>query len=107
MQSVVQLVNRLQGAATLLGDNAGTADSTLPSLWSMLPSIVVIGGQVRVGRVAGRGGVRWRLGRRPGRTAGGSCARSPANARRRALARAQPCVRRAPDGGRLVHPAVQ
>jgi hypothetical protein len=48
MQSVVQLVNRLQGAATLLGDNAGTAsDSSLPSLWSMLPSIVVIGGQVR------------------------------------------------------------
>ena len=47
MQSVVQLVNRLQGAATLLGDNAGTADTSLPSLWSMLPSIVVIGGQVR------------------------------------------------------------
>lgn len=53
MQSVVQLVNRLQGAATLLGDNAGTADSSLPSLWSMLPSIVVIGGQVRNGGRAG------------------------------------------------------
>ena len=60
MQSVVQLVNRLQGAATLLGDNAGTADSSLPSLWSMLPSIVVIGGQVRaLGRGRGEGEGTW------------------------------------------------
>lgn len=42
----MQLVNRLQSAATLLGDNAAS-DKTLPSLWELLPSIVVIGGQVR------------------------------------------------------------
>ena len=48
MDSVVQLVNRLQSAATLLGDNAASAgDKSLPSLWELLPSIVVIGGQVR------------------------------------------------------------
>lgn len=46
MDSVVQLVNRLQSAATLLGDNAAS-DKSLPSLWELLPSIVVIGGQVR------------------------------------------------------------
>ena len=45
MDSVVALVNRLQSAATLLGDHAG-GDKNLPSLWDMLPSIVVIGGQV-------------------------------------------------------------
>ncbi len=45
MDSVVQLVNRLQSAATLLGDNAAS-DKSLPSLWELLPSIVVIGGQV-------------------------------------------------------------
>ena len=44
--NVVQLVNRLQGACTLLGDNAAS-DSSLPGLWDLLPSIVVIGGQVR------------------------------------------------------------
>ena len=45
MDSVVQLVNRLQSAATKLGDNAAS-DKSLPSLWELLPSIVVIGGQV-------------------------------------------------------------
>ena len=45
MQSVLTLVNRLQAAATTLGDVAG-GDKSLPSLWDMLPSIVVIGGQV-------------------------------------------------------------
>ena len=45
MDSVVQLVNKLQSAATKLGDNAAS-DGSLPSLWSLLPSIVVIGGQV-------------------------------------------------------------
>ena len=44
--NVVQLVNRLQGACTLLGDNAAS-DQSLPGLWDLLPSIVVIGGQVR------------------------------------------------------------
>ena len=46
MEGVVALINRLQSAATTLGDNAAS-DKTLPSLWSLLPSIVVIGGQVR------------------------------------------------------------
>lgn len=46
MDEVLKLVNRLQGACTLLGDTAGQGDSDLPGLWEMLPSIVVIGGQV-------------------------------------------------------------
>ena len=45
MEGVVALINRLQSAATTLGDNAAS-DKSLPSLWSLLPSIVVIGGQV-------------------------------------------------------------
>ena len=43
--NVVQLINRLQSACTLLGDNAAS-DNSLPGLWDLLPSIVVIGGQV-------------------------------------------------------------
>lgn len=46
MEGVVQLINRLQGVATLVGDNAAS-DKSLPGLWELLPSIVVIGGQVR------------------------------------------------------------
>lgn len=46
MDEVLKLVNRLQSACTLLGDTAGQKDSDLPGLWEMLPSIVVIGGQV-------------------------------------------------------------
>lgn len=42
--NVVQLINRLQSACTLLGDNAAS-DNSLPGLWDLLPSIVVIGGQ--------------------------------------------------------------
>jgi dynamin 1-like protein len=46
MDAVLQLVNRLQSACTLLGDTAGGGgDKDLPTLWNMLPSIVVIGGQ--------------------------------------------------------------
>ena len=44
--NVVQLINRLQSACTLLGDNAAS-DGSLPGLWDLLPSIVVIGGQAR------------------------------------------------------------
>lgn len=40
----MQVVNRLQSACAVLGDNAAS-DKSLPSLWSMLPTIVVIGGQ--------------------------------------------------------------
>lgn len=46
MDEVLKLVNRLQSACTLLGDTAGQSDKDLPGLWEMLPSIVVIGGQV-------------------------------------------------------------
>lgn len=46
MDEVLKLVNRLQSACTLLGDTAGQKDADLPGLWEMLPSIVVIGGQV-------------------------------------------------------------
>ena len=49
----LRLVNRLQSVATKLGDNAATAkDGGLPSLWDLLPSIVVIGGQVEKARLA-------------------------------------------------------
>ena len=48
MDEVLKLVNRLQSACTLLGDTAGQKDSDLPGLWEMLPSIVVIGGQVYI-----------------------------------------------------------
>ena len=50
MDEVLKLVNRLQSACTLLGDTAGQKDSDLPGLWEMLPSIVVIGGQVHSSR---------------------------------------------------------
>ncbi len=44
---VVQLVNRLQRAAGNIGDNAASdGGGGMPSLWNLLPSIVVIGGQV-------------------------------------------------------------
>ena len=52
MDNVLQLVNRLQSACTLLGDTAGGKDSDLPTLWNMLPSIVVIGGQVNMAELA-------------------------------------------------------
>lgn len=47
---MVELVTRLQAACTVLGDGIGGDDRSLPSLWDRLPSIVVIGGQVRKGR---------------------------------------------------------
>ncbi len=45
MDNLIQVVNRLQSACTALGDNAAS-DKSLPGLWSLLPTIVVIGGQV-------------------------------------------------------------
>ena len=48
MDQLRTLVNKLQQVCTTLGDNAGTAsgeNDDLPSLWNVLPSIVVIGGQ--------------------------------------------------------------
>ncbi|CAM6098643.1 unnamed protein product [Calypogeia fissa] len=44
MESVIQLVNRIQQACTVLGDYGG-GDSALPTLWESLPSVVVVGGQ--------------------------------------------------------------
>ncbi len=44
MEGLMQVVNKLQSACAVLGDNAAS-DKSLPSLWSMLPTIVVIGGQ--------------------------------------------------------------
>lgn len=46
MDNLIQVINRLQSACTALGDNAAS-DKSLPGLWSLLPTIVVIGGQVR------------------------------------------------------------
>ncbi|QDZ25484.1 dynamin-related GTPase [Chloropicon primus] len=46
MDQLRELVNKLQQVCTSLGDNAGNSrDDNLPSLWEVLPSIVVIGGQ--------------------------------------------------------------
>ena len=44
MESLIGLVNRIQRASTALGDYGG--ESSLPSLWDSLPSVVVVGGQV-------------------------------------------------------------
>jgi hypothetical protein len=45
---VVGLVNRLQRACGALGEHAGSNDiaASVPNLWNLLPSVVVIGGQV-------------------------------------------------------------
>lgn len=46
LDQLVALVNRLQSACSLLGDNATSGgDGSLPSLWNALPQVVVIGGQ--------------------------------------------------------------
>lgn len=45
MDNLRTLVNKLQQVCTSLGDNAGNTSGDLPSLWEVLPSIVVIGGQ--------------------------------------------------------------
>jgi hypothetical protein len=47
---VVGLVNRLQRACGALGEHAGSNDiaTSVPNLWNLLPSVVVIGGQVSI-----------------------------------------------------------
>lgn len=47
---VVELVSRLQRACGALGEHAGSNDiaTSVPNLWNLLPSVVVIGGQVRM-----------------------------------------------------------
>jgi dynamin GTPase len=49
MDSLISLVNRIQRACTLLGDHG--ADHASHSLWESLPSVAVVGGQVRFGSV--------------------------------------------------------
>ncbi|KAJ7952632.1 putative Dynamin [Quillaja saponaria] len=43
MESLIELVNRIQRACTVLGDYGG--DSALPTLWEALPTVAVVGGQ--------------------------------------------------------------
>jgi hypothetical protein len=45
MENLISLVNKIQRACTALGDH-GEA-TALPTLWDSLPSIAVVGGQVR------------------------------------------------------------
>jgi hypothetical protein len=45
MENLISLVNKLQRACTALGDHG--EESALPTLWDSLPSIAVVGGQVR------------------------------------------------------------
>ena len=44
MGSLIGLVNRIQRACTVLGDHGGGGEG---SLWEALPSVAVVGGQVR------------------------------------------------------------
>jgi hypothetical protein len=46
MENLISLVNKIQRACTALGDH-GEA-TALPTLWDSLPSIAVVGGQVRL-----------------------------------------------------------
>eukprot|EP00897_Mesotaenium_endlicherianum_P008166 jgi/Mesen1/7378/ME000382S06573 len=45
MDSLIELVNRLQQICTVLGDYGDEGGDTLPTLWEQLPSVVVVGGQ--------------------------------------------------------------
>lgn len=47
MESLIGLVNRIQMACTALGDYGGD-DEAFSSLWDALPSVAVVGGQVRI-----------------------------------------------------------
>lgn len=48
MESLIGLVNRIQRACTVLGDYGGTDGNSFSSLWEALPSVAVVGGQVRL-----------------------------------------------------------
>ncbi|CAH1426915.1 unnamed protein product [Lactuca virosa] len=43
MENLINLLNKLQKACTALGDFG--EESSLPTLWDTLPTIVVVGGQ--------------------------------------------------------------
>ncbi|GLJ11944.1 hypothetical protein SUGI_0180690 [Cryptomeria japonica] len=46
MDDLIELVNRIQRSCTLLEDHGAATDTlSLPTLWSSLPSVVVVGGQ--------------------------------------------------------------
>lgn len=45
MDNLIGLVNRIQRACTALGDYGG--EGAAASLWEALPSVAVVGGQVR------------------------------------------------------------
>ena len=45
MDNLIGLVNRIQRACTALGDYGG--EGAVASLWEALPSVAVVGGQVR------------------------------------------------------------
>lgn len=48
MESLIGLVNRIQRACTVLGDyGGGTGDNAFNSLWEALPTVAVVGGQVK------------------------------------------------------------
>jgi hypothetical protein len=47
MESLIGLVNRIQRACTVLGDYGGADGNSFNSLWEALPSVAVVGGQVR------------------------------------------------------------
>jgi hypothetical protein len=48
MENVIVLVNRIQRACTVLGDHGGgDGAGSLATLWEALPSVAVVGGQVR------------------------------------------------------------
>ena len=49
MGSLIGLVNRIQRACTVLGDHGGGGEG---SLWEALPSVAVVGGQVRAAEPA-------------------------------------------------------
>lgn len=47
MESLIGLVNRIQRACTVLGDYGGADGNSFSSLWEALPTVAVVGGQVR------------------------------------------------------------
>ena len=51
MENVIVLVNRIQRACTVLGDHGG---GDVAALWEALPSVAVVGGQVRLLSVTSR-----------------------------------------------------
>ena len=51
MEGLIGLMNRIQRACTVLGDHGG---GDVAALWEALPSVAVVGGQVRLLSVTSR-----------------------------------------------------